>query len=238
MVVPSAPGGVGLDRHPLYIREPQNWAIEQERYRHVQALYHIGEWIFIILMWHELDFEAGLVGRCSRCFAGASGAKNRRIAEVYKQPTQNECPICFGTTFEGGYRARIVRPAIVADIEETERPAAKGMVHPATVTFETTYDFRCRQGDYVFRADGSRWRVQSADRLQVRSGFQHASQETEAVAYKLPAALEDRSTVAYKIPPTDGMQLSTVLRQPLRHPGDFFAYETQNGPLVPPSILD
>lgn len=203
--------------------------------RHVQALYFIGEWVFLILIWHQLDFERGLVGRCSRCWGGGT---TTRVAEVYKQPTQNECPVCFGTTFEGGYRARIVRPAIVADVEETERQDRKGSMHPATVTFETTYDFRCRPGDFVIRRDGSRWRVRSADRLQVRTGHLHPSQADTAVAYRLPAELEERSTVAYKIPPTGESEPARILGQPMRFPGDFSAFEQVNAPLVPLSILD
>jgi hypothetical protein len=222
---------------PYYLRERQNWAIEQERMRHNGALYHIGEWIFLILMWHQLDFERGLVGRCSRCFVDEPTNKGRRIAEVYKQPLQNECPVCFGTTFEGGVRALIVRPAIAADVEESERQGAKGSMHPAALTFETTYDFRCRAGDYIVRADNSRWRINSADRLQVRTGFDHPDQFDDAVAYRLPAGLEDASTVAYKLPPDENVA-RLALRQPMRFPGNFSAHEIENGPLIPPSILD
>lgn len=233
--LPPAPSAIGVRPRPQYLREPQDWALDQERFRHNGALYHIGEWVFLILMWHQLDFERGLVARCSRCWGGGRAS---RVAEVYKQPTQNECPVCFGTTFEGGYRARIVRPAIVADVEETERPDRRGSMHPAAVTFETTYDFRCRPGDFVIRRDGSRWRVRSADRLQVRTGYLHPSQADTAVAYKLPAELEERSTVAYRIPPTGESEPARILGQPMRFPGDFSAFEQINAALVPPSILD
>lgn len=236
LVTPS-PSELRPGHRPYYVRQPQDWAIEQERMRHTQALYYIGEWIFIILMWHQLDFERGLVGRCSRCFGGPSGDKARRIAEVYKQPTQNECPVCFGTTFDGGIRAMIVRPAIAADVEETEKQDRRGSMHPAAVTFETTFDFRARPGDFIVRADNSRWRINSADRLQVRTGYDHPDQDGEAVAYRLPSSLEDASTVAYKLPP-DSELPKLVLRQPMRFPGDFSPYEIENGPLVPPSILD
>jgi hypothetical protein len=239
VVIPMpSPGGVGIQERPYYIREPQDWQVEQERARHNQALYMIGEWVFIVLMWHQLDFERGLVAKCTRCFAGSAGAKDRRIAEVYQQPRQNECPVCFGTTFEGGYRARIVRPAIVADVEETEKQDRRGSMHPAAVTFETTIDFRTRTGDYVFRADGSRWRIQSADRLQVRTGFEPTGTEANAVAYKLQAGLEETSTVAYKLPPVDQLQVRGILSQAMRFPADFGAYEHLGGPLIPPSILD
>lgn len=238
LVPMPSPAGVGVEQRPYYLREPQDWAIEQERMRHNQALYTIGEWVFLVLMWHQLDFQRGLVARCSRCFGGGTTSKDRRIAEVYKQPIQNECPTCFGTTFEGGYRARIVRPAIIADVEETEKQDRRGSVHPANVSVETTVDFRTRAGDFVFRADGSRWQLNDARRIQVRPGFEHASQLDTGVAYKMRAGLEETSSVAYRIPPTDRTQITAILSQPMRFPADFTAYEQLHGSLIVPSILD
>jgi hypothetical protein len=243
--IPAPSGGGAVTPAPApaqprqhYLRERQGWAADQERFRHNGALYYIGEWIMFFLMWHELDFERGLVPRCSRCWAGAAGSKGHRVAEVYRQPIQNECPVCFGTTFEGGYRARIIRPAIVADVEETERSDKRGSVHPGNVTFETTYDFRCRPGDFAVRSDGSRWRVQGADRLQVRTGFEHPSQADTAVAYKLPAALEESTSVAYKLPPTSLADVHLALLRQVRFPADFSDVEDIRGQLIPPSILD
>ena len=221
-----------------YLRETQSWVISQERQRHRQALYSIGEWVFLILMWHQLDFEYGLVERCTRCWAGATTTKAYRVAEVYKQPIQNECPVCFGTTFEGGYRARIVRPAIVTDVEETERQDRKGSMHPAGTNVETTEDFRTRPGDFMIRADGSRWRLTDAQRIQVRTGHGHPTQPLASIAYKLRAAYEETTTVAYLLPPTSQTEVRAVLRQVMRFPGNFAASESLRGPLVPDSIID
>ena len=45
------------------------------------------------------------------------------------------------------------------------------MVHPDEVSVESTSDFRLRQGDYVVRADNSRWRVNTPQRVTVRTGY-------------------------------------------------------------------
>lgn len=225
-------------RQPHYIRERQDWQIEQERERHTGALYMVGEWAMFILMWHELDEIDGLVGRCSRCY-GSAGSKAQRVAEVYAQPTQNRCPVCFGTTFEGGYRARIVRPAIFTDADETEQQGARGSMHPISANVESTFDFRVRQGDYVFRADGSRWQLGTPQRVQLRTGFEHPGQSSSAITYNnSPAKMEDRTSVAYLIPPVAPEQLRMVLSQPLRRPGDFRLFEEIRGPLIPPGVID
>jgi hypothetical protein len=218
---------------PYYIREKQNWQIEEERERHVQALYMVGEWTMFILMWHQADFDAGLVQRCSRCYSTA-GSKQRQIADVYNQPIQNKCENCYGTTFEGGYRARIVRPAIFSDADEDERQDRKGSMHPAQASIESTPDFRVREGDFAFRKDGSRWRLSTMQRVQLRTGFEHPSQSEESITYNnSPAKLEDKTSVAYMIPPAVPGQLRLVLDQPLRRPGDFRLFEEVRGALIP-----
>lgn len=218
---------------PYYLRDPQDWAINQERMRHNQALYMVGEWVVLILMWTQVDFAAGLVQRCSTCFGGAS-TRQRRVAAVYQQPTTNNCPNCFGTTFEGGYRARIVRPVICSDADESERQSARGTVHPSSLMVESTSDFRSREGDYLFRADGSRWRLSGPQEVRLRTGFAHPTQADDAISYNnIPAKLEQRGTVAYKLPPTETSQLRMILSQPLQQPGDFSIFESVRGPLIP-----
>lgn len=221
-----------------YLRERQDWQIEQERERHLGALYAVGEWAVFVLMWHEVDFTEGLVQRCSRCY-GAAGSKQQRVAAVYNQPTQNKCPVCFGTTFEGGYRARIIRPAIFTDADESERQDRKGSMHPAQVNVESTPDFRVREGDFAFRQDGSRWRLSTPQRVQLRTGFEHPSQQGSSITYNnAPAKLEDRTSVAYLIPPTVDGQLYLILSQPLRRPGDFRFFEEIRGPLISQGVID
>lgn len=217
---------------PYHIQQTQDFAIEQERKRHAEALWHIGEYAIFFLMWHLLDFQQGLVTRCSRCWANTG--KDARIAAVYQQPKNNECPICFGTTFEGGYRARIVRPAIFADTDLDERIEKRGEVHPDNVSVETTWDFRIRPGDYVVRADNSRWRMRVPSRTTLRSGFGFPGQIGASLTYaRIIAEREELTTVAYLLPPVDAEAVRNVVTQPARSPLDFAVFEDLRGPLIP-----
>jgi hypothetical protein len=221
-----------------YLRQRQNWAIEQEQQRHAQALYTVGEMACFVLMWHEIDFLRGLVQRCSTCYQTSDPLINR-ITQVYNQPTRNKCPDCFGTTFEGGFRARIVRPVIITDTDETEKPDRRGMVHTDDMQVETTWDFRSRNGDYLLRADGSRWRLSAPQRTTLRTGFAHPSQLGTAIAYSaLRASYEEEGTVAYLLPPTDAGQLEAVLTTPATTPPNFAAFEILRGDLVPAALQD
>jgi hypothetical protein len=217
---------------PYYVREQQGWAIEQERMRHIQALYQVGENAAFFLMWHLLDFEAGLVGRCTRCYAAG---RAQRVAEVYNQPTQQKCPDCYGTTFQGGIRARIVRPALFTDADETEHPESRGTQHPVSLTVESSVDFRLREGDYVIRADGTRWRTATPVRTNLRSGFGHPVQGADAISYNASSArLEDRTSVAYQLPVGS---LAAVLGRQHQQPDAFGDYEILNGLLLPPGLV-
>lgn len=218
--------------------QPRHWAIEQERQNHADALYHVGEYSMFVLMWSVIDLDAGVVARCSRCW-GADASMTDRVGDVYKQPSINRCPVCFGTSFEGGYRAKIVRPAIWADNDETERLDKRGVVHPEAVNIESTWDFRMRQGDYIFRADGSRWRVaDSPKRVTLRSGFQHPDQVDTSITYnRVQARYEELDTVAYSIPPVAANILNGILTNPGYFPQNFGAAEDIRGPLIPTDAL-
>lgn len=211
-----------------------DWATEQERIRHNEALYWVGEWTAIFLMWTILDFEAGLVVRCPRCY-GTDGSLAHRVADVYNQPTQNKCPDCFGTTFDGGFRARIIRPAIFADVDETNATQAKGQMHPATTMAETTSDFKMREGDYFIRADDTRWRTTTPRRTLLRVGFGHPGHDQNSISYNnFSVQLEDRTSVAYQLPT---LHLSDMLNVRSYVPVSFENWEIVNGPLIPDGVI-
>lgn len=218
---------------PYYLRQRADWAIEQERMRHAQAIYMVGEWAMFFLMWQVVDFEAGRVQRCSVCYpSGAPLAK--RVADVYDQPHKNKCPSCFGTTFEGGYRARIVRPAIFADTDDNEDTSKRGAIHPSTVTIESTWDFRAYGGDYVVRANNTRWQLSNPQRVTLRTGFETPEQSVTSLTYSnMRAGYEEPTTVAYTLPPTSAGTIATILGTPMYYPSDFSAHEDINGPLIP-----
>src|SRR5258708_66990 len=105
------PDTSGLVTAAVYqLPDPRSYAVEQERMRHNQALYAYGEYAMFALMWTIRDLEHGRVQRCSRCFEDVG--LNDRIADTYKQANLRLCPVCFGTSFEGGYRALIIRPSL------------------------------------------------------------------------------------------------------------------------------
>lgn len=223
----------GVSVQPYYVRDIQDWAIEQERMRHNQALYQVGEYCMFILMWHHQDFDAGLVARCSRCYSPADSVQNR-IADTYNQPVQHRCPYCYGTTFEGGWKARIIRPAIFSDSDEDEQKQARGVTNPQDLSVESTTDFRIRSGDYVFRGNGDRFQLRVPQRVTLRTGFAAPTQSGMAIGYNHARAnQEDLTSVAYIIPPT-AAELSATLTLGSRVPYDFSTLETIKAPLIPP----
>lgn len=224
----------------FYVRDTQTWAVDQERYRHDQALYTVGEYSIFYLMWSQLDLLAGLVERCARCY-GTDGTIPNRKADVYNQPSNNRCPDCFGTTYEGGYRARIVRPALWADNDEDEKLDRRGVVHPESVSVESTWDFRMRGGDYIIRADGSRWRLPAAPRrTTLRSGYDHPAQHDASITYaRMQARLEEPGTVAYLLDPTNKIGIHTMLTAKSDFPRSFSDFEVIRAPLIPPDgVID
>lgn len=216
------------DRQPYYVRDRQPWAITQEIQRHDQALLTIGEYAAFVLLWHEQDLTAGRVARCNTCFQAD------RSAAAYGQGNQARCPDCYGTTFEGGYRAIIYRPALFTEVDEDEQKTARGIARPASLNVESTQDFRILHGDYVFRANGHRYQLRVPERTTLRTGFGHPFQSSTSIGYNVGrAALEDPNTsAAYLIPP-DATTLKAVLSQAKYVPFDFTSYETVRAPLIP-----
>ena len=215
-------------RNPYYVRKTQNWAVEQERQRHIQALYSVGEYCVFALMWHEPDFTQGLVDRCQTCFKSYG-----KIAETYGQSSQFKCPDCFGTTFEGGFRAIIVRPAIFTDADDSEAFQARGVVHTQELSVESTPDFRVLNGDYVFRTDNSRYRLRTPGRLTLRSGFTYPWQRQTNLTYNHSrAALEDPTSPAYDIPFSKDV-LRGLLNIGPQQPANFSDFEIIRAPLIP-----
>lgn len=217
---------------PYYVRRRQDWAIDNERQRHKQALYTVGEPALITLMWKVEDFEAGLVERCPRCRQDPNSVQGR-IQAVYQQPLTARCPVCYGTTFGEGIRAQIIRPTIFTDADEDQVKSVRGVVHPENVTVESTDDFRSRTGDFIFRKDGTRWQLGRPSRVQVRTGYEQPTQETSSIGYaRIPASREDESSVAFDIPPVASQLQEYLVNE--RYVPDASLYEVLNGPLIPP----
>lgn len=214
---------------PYWLARDQQWARDQVAASHLEALYALGEYSMFVLMWHALDYRAGLVGRCPRCFVALG-----RVADAFGQAGQVDCPDCYGTTFEGGYRARIVRPALWSDVVTDTAQTPRGEVVADSMVLETAGDFTMRHGDYVFRAGGTRYRTGELTGVWVRSGFDVPDGDKSVAGIFSRVTLEDPvASVAYRIPPSaEGVDL--VLRQPASQhlAPDLAAAEDVRGPLL------
>lgn len=221
-----------------YVRDTQTWAIQNAILSHEQALYLVGEYVMFALMWHLEDFEHGLVGRCPSCFPDSSNLE-RAVQATYQQADSYRCPDCYGTTFEGGVRALIIRPAIFTDVDQQDTNTARGVVHSGIVNVQSTTDFRVRNGDYVFRGNGERYQLRTPRRSQLRTGFSMPDQLTNAINYALSQATyeDDHASVAYDIGPSND-DLRSILRGDVQVPANFRQFEKINGPLIPDEMSD
>lgn len=185
--------------------QQQNWAESHVRAARDDALFQYGEWTMFVLMWNAEDLRQGLVERCQECFDG------NRMAAAYGQAPNQECPRCYGTTFDGGFRARVIRPAILSDPNPEELDAKRGEVVTDNLSIQTTADFYSRSGDFMFRANGNRYQMQQMDTVDIRSGFEPVS-VSDNVGGVIPGArLEDRTSMAHRIDPSDRAVLAQML---------------------------
>lgn len=221
---------------PAY--QPQPWAIDHLRVQHEEALYRFGEYAIFVLLWQPTDFDAGLVGRCPTCFESAQPQSH-----AFEQPARARCPDCLGTTFEGGYRAKIVRPAIFEYDDIQAEGDKRGTYSKADVNCETTWDFQATTADIVVRMDNTRWQVTKVTSSSVHTGFHSTARRSEVgTGWSYSAALLDPSSVAYTFPPVTEDDLRTLID--LSESGaDFSAWEVIRAPLivgnpVPTSVQD
>lgn len=219
----------GDGRQQLWLNDPQSYAIDQVSLRRQQALARYGEYSIFLLMWRLADHTQGLVQRCSTCWGDA--------AEVYGQATREKCPNCFATTFEGGYKARIIRMALWDANESDDRSNKRGDVEISTASIQTTEDFRLRNGDFIIRADGTRWRVQTISTNHLRTGFMHPSLQRTPVGFNYGQVVrEDESSVAYIIDPSP-TELGNIDLIGARYPHDFSWAENVRGPILPDKVV-
>lgn len=212
---------------PYVVQRQQNWSLLNERRYQEEALYRYGEYAMFVMMWNLDDFKAGLVGRCQRCYV-SYGA----VANAYKQSSLGNCPDCFGTTYEGGYRARVVRPAIWSDSADDMAVGPRGEVQTTNTTVQTTGDIRLRATDYVFRADGSRWEIQRPTVLPIRTGFGQNHDELIMANLPMQAIKLDETDTVFLIPPSPSV-IVPALNQPVTvAPLNFSAVEDIRGPLL------
>lgn len=193
-----------MPAQPFHLAPQEPWARNQVADSHNEALYAFGEYAYFVLMWTPKDYDDGLVDHCPRCFV------TDRFAQAYQQAGEERCPECYGSTFEGGYRARIVRPALFTDRVPDTNESPRGFLYTDQVTVETTSDFTFHHGDYVLRYDGARFQCEEASQIVVRTGFEHADPAKSIGGVIAGARLEDKNAVAYVIPPDDATVRATL----------------------------
>jgi hypothetical protein len=209
--------------------DPQVAALHTEIQRHDQALYLYGEYVYVVMLWHVKDAEANNIPRCSRCYL-SQGA----IADTYKQASDSKCPDCFGTTWEGGYRARVVRPMLIAistddDVAKTPR----GEETPSGVSIQLPSDIRPRHGDYIFRGDGIRWIIDNPALTPLHTGFGIVNATNSVLGYLNATVRQEAvSSVAYIIPPDPHQLVESLTLFAPRVPKDFSEFEDIRGPLI------
>lgn len=216
-------------QQPAWVRQTEDWAVDQVLGSHLDVIYAYGEYSMLVLMWRADDLTAGLVDLCPVCTT-----QDERAFDAYGQPTRRRCPSCFGTTLEGGYRARIVRPSIWTDRQQDSGDSSRGEVVTSTMSLETTPDFTAHAGDYVFRIGGARYRVGEMDTPPVRSGFESPTSEVTVSGVIDQVVLEDRSSVAYLIPPVAADVETALAVPPGTHlvSGTASVWEVIRGPLL------
>lgn len=236
----GGPGNVNVQ--PFFLKTPDLYEIPQQRMAHDESIYAYGEYSMFVLFWNALDFAAGLVQHCPDCYDLRSP-----VSQVYSQPSQAKCPTCYGTTFYllsaaemGGVKARLVRPAMWTGVDEAQKQTPQGIMSTSVSQVQSTSEFRMRSGDFVFRADNTRWRLQAHQTDTIISGFQAVDDARAMIGYIYEnCVLQDRSTVAYIIPPI-GSDLTTILDTSIipNYPVDMSQWEIINGPLIGDDFSD
>lgn len=223
----SATARQSLSTQPHWAAQREDYAFKTLRRDIADTLFKFGEWVLVVLMWSLADFEDGLVDRCSVCYTAAG-----RLAEVYQQPNKRLCPSCYGTTFEGGIRALVRRPALVIDDDVDEAPSKHGVREVQSARADIWVDFTLRTNDYLIRSDNSRYQVHVPAMDTLYHGYGFVAPAFTGMCQQVSINLEDRSSVVYLVPPGDNTDIFDLLDPT----GEHFEFEQSldlqvNGPL-------
>jgi hypothetical protein len=114
--------------------------------------------------------------------------------------------------------------------DEQHKKGPTGEMITSNSTVQSISDFRMRTGDFVFKADGTRWRISQVNTDTVISGFQAANDINAMVGYTYENTVrEDENTISYLIPP-DAMTLINLLDISVvpNYPVNFANWEVYN----------
>jgi hypothetical protein len=189
----------------------QGYAIEQARDRHTEALYRRGEYAMFVLMWDVEDFEIGRVNRCPICIGRFGDDVEKAFGG---QPAQEKCPDCLGTGLEGGWKAKIIRPSLwTVELSEDEVQGRRGVHEAQQANVQSTFDFTMDRGDFILRADGTRWYVRAPRTSLLAEGFGVLTDGAASTGFNFAGAVQEPTTsVAFLVQPE-----ASVL-MPILHP--------------------
>jgi hypothetical protein len=222
--------------NPFYLPRSQPWAIVNERLAHDQAMFGLGEYSIWALLWKTDDAEVAdqsndLVTRCPTCWWS-----DPSVAAAYEQTSDPRCPTCYGTTYagpHGGLKAMVVRPTMWAGGTDQMANTARGVLITNTAQVQATSDFRAQFGDFIFRADGTRWQIKVPDQDSTETGFEVSTDPRTMVAINYSNVVrEDEASVAYLIPPPPA-QCMALLDVGPGYPTNFSAIEFADTALIP-----
>ena len=94
---------------------------------------------------------------------------------------------------------------------------------------ETTTDFTMTRGDYIFRNDNSRYQTETRNEAVLRTGFAPPN-PLDSFAGSTVAHLEEHTSVAFRIPPTDPATLNSMIGTP----GSFTVQSLRTGDFIRP----
>lgn len=193
--------------------------------RHDDAALWFGEMSIFVLWWSVEDFEKGRVDKCPTCIVPWGD-----ITDVYQQSPRMKCPNCYGTTFEGGFRALIHRPALWDHSHADQDIQRRGLATKQVASIQPTTDFEMRDNDCVIRSDNTRWRIEMPKQTEVTTGFGTKAGFVNVLTSVVTANLEDKLSVVYDIP-VDLTRLTMVGWNPTV-PYPNASWDIVNGPLT------
>jgi membrane protein implicated in regulation of membrane protease activity len=206
------------------------YAAQQEVLRHDDAIISFGEMTACVMMWNIADLDRGDVTRCTVCYTPFG-----IIADAYQQPSKGMCTSCYGTSFQGGIRAIVYRPAMWVEDTSSDQLERRGQAVNASGTVQLTSDFMMRDGDYLVRSDGTYWRITSPQDNEIVTGFGPSATGSDAnvagttSGSTVRVQLEDKSSIAYSLPINPTALLSVGWSPYMLYPS---GYDVVNGSLL------
>jgi hypothetical protein len=101
---------------------------------------------------------------------------------------------------------------------------------------QSTDDFRANRDDWVFKADGSRWRIAALETDTLTTGLEATTDLRDMVGHTYQSVREDEASVAYMIGPPSTVLTPRLNVTGLNVPANFSDLEIIRGNLFTDDI--